>query len=553
MEVSCDFNSRRSAVLSAGGPMIATSQPLAAWAGMRALRDGGTAADAAVAAAAALGVTEPCSIGLGGDCFALYYRAATGQVSALNASGRAPAALNLEALERGGFEVGAGKELPVFHAHTVTVPGACAGWFELLGRYGKLPRARALAPAIELAERGFPVSPLTSWQWAQGIHGQLGQDTGGQALLVSGRAPEPGQVFENPDQAAVLRALAEEGPGAFYEGRIAEAIVSLVQRRGGLLSLEDMRGHRCTWGEAICVDYHGLRLWEHPPNGQGIAALLALNTLAGFELGELEALGAERVHLVLEALRLAFGDARWHVRDPDVPSSTGDPIPLRELLSPEFGATRRQLIDRQRAQVSMTHQRPLPSSDTAYLCVVDGEGNACSFIGSNYMGFGTGLVPEGCGFTLHNRGHGFPLDREHPGALQPRARPYHTIIPGLLTRSSDDALVGPFGVMGGFMQPQGHVQVVLGLVHDDLDAQQVLDRPRFRIGAETDGTSVFLEQGYPAETAEKLRQLGHSVTHNLGGHARQMFGRGQAILRRNPDEDVWWGGSDPRADGCVLI
>jgi gamma-glutamyltranspeptidase/glutathione hydrolase len=539
---SIPYNSRRSPVISRGG-IVAASQPLAVAAGLEALRQGGAAADAAVATAAALNVTEPTSTGIGGDCFALYYDRKAGQVTALNGSGRAPAALTLERLRREGFT----HELPPYHAHTVTVPGACAGWCDLITRHGRLTLAQVLAPAIRLAEEGFPVAPITAHFWAYGVQRQLKHAPNGQELTLSGRAPHPGELFRNPGLARTLRRVAEGGAAAFYQGEIAEAIAAVVQTAGGCLTTTDLAAHRSTWEQPISTSYRGVQVWECPPNGQGLAALIGLNLLEGFDLAVLPALSAGRLHLLIEAMRLAFADARQYVADPAF-----SPAPLQGLLSKTYAAERRRLIDPSRASMDQQRGLPFAASDTVYLSVVDGEGNACSFINSNYMGFGTGIVPRGWGFTLQNRGHAFSLDPAHPNALAPGKRPYHTIIPAMLTRPAGERqeLLASYGVMGGFMQPQGHLQVAVALLDDGLDPQAALDRPRFCIEDGTAGGQVALEEGISAHTLEQLARLGHPV-YPLSGFERSMFGRGQVIWR-DPESGVLWAGSDPRADGCAM-
>ncbi len=534
-----EFNSRRSPVLSRRG-IVAASQPLAVAAGLEVLANGGNAADAAIATAAALNVTEPGSTGVGGDCFALYYQASARQVFALNGSGRAPAELTLERLQREGFS----QELPPYHPYTITVPGACAGWCDLVARFGKLPLSVILAPAIRLAETGYPVAPVTSFFWQRAAERQLRSAPGGQELTIDGRGPLPGEIFRNPGLARTLTAIAEGGKEAFYQGIIAEAIAQTVQSAGGCLSLEDLAAHQSTWETPIKVDYRGVNIWECPPNGQGIAALLALNILEGFELGPLPALSTARLHLEIEAMRLAFADAGWYVADPAF-----NPAPLDWLLSKEYAAQRRKLINLERATLHQRHGVPGTASETVYFSVVDGEGNACSFINSNYMGFGTGIVPSGWGFSLQNRGHNFSLDAQHPNALAPRKRPYHTIIPAMATTSEGD-LYASFGVMGGFMQPQGHLQVVIALLDDGLDPQAALDRPRFCIEDGAPGGSVALEEGIPSSSLNELSQMGHSV-YSVSGYEKALFGRGQIILRQ-PENGVLWAGSDPRADGCAM-
>jgi gamma-glutamyltranspeptidase/glutathione hydrolase len=533
------FSSRRSPVLGRRG-MVATSQPLAVSAGLEVLAQGGNAADAAVAAAAALNVTEPTSTGIGGDCFALYYQAETRDISALNGSGRAPRDLTLERLRSEGFE----GELPPFHPYTITVPGACAGWCDLVERYGRLPLSTILAPAIRLAEEGFPVATITAYFWERGASRQLLSAPGGQELTIDGRAPRAGEIFRNPGLARTLKAVAQGSQAAFYHGEIAEGITHAVQSAGGCLRVEDLAAHQSTWEQPIHTTYRGIQFWECPPNGQGLAALIGLNILEGFDLVQLSPLSAERLHLEIEAMRLAFADANWYVSD-----LAFNFIPLADLLSKEYAAERRQLINLQRATPDQLHGAPIASSDTVYLSVVDGEGNACSFINSNYMGFGTGIVPTGWGFTLQNRGHGFSLDPQHPNALAPGKRPYHTIIPALATHS-DGGLYASFGVMGGFMQPQGHVQVAVALLDDRLDPQATLDQPRFCIQDGRAGGAVALEDGVAPRVIAQLAGMGHRVV-RVSGHERAVFGRGQIILRDH-QSGVLWGGSDPRADGCAM-
>jgi gamma-glutamyltranspeptidase/glutathione hydrolase len=523
--------------------MVATSQPLAVAAGLEILAQGGNAADAAVATVAALNVTEPTSTGIGGDCFALYFDAQTRQVSALNGSGRAPAALSLERLEREGF----GSQLPPYHPYTITVPGACAGWCDLVEVHGQLSMADVMAPAIRLAEGGFPVAPVTAYFWERGAERQLRHAPGGQELTIAGRAPHPGEIFRNPGLGRTFRTVAEGGMQAFYQGEIAGAISAVVQGAGGCLAEADLAAHTSTWEAPISTTYRDLRMWECPPNGQGLAALIGLNLLEGFDLAGLPPLSARRLHLEIEAMHLAFADTRWYVADPAT-----NPAPLEWLLSKEYATERRGLINPRKASLDQRRGTPVAFSDTVYLSVVDGTGNACSFINSNYMGFGTGIVPSGWGFTLQNRGHNFSLDPQHPNALAPGKRPYHTIIPAMATQStaSGETLYASFGVMGGFMQPQGHLQVVIGLVDDGFDPQATLDQPRFCIVDGTAGGKVALEEGMEMETIATLAQMGHAVE-TVGGYGRALFGRGQIILR-DPGNGVLWGGSDPRADGCAM-
>jgi gamma-glutamyltranspeptidase/glutathione hydrolase len=520
--------------------MVAASQPMAVAVGIEILSKGGNAADAAVAVAAALNVTEPTSTGIGGDMFALFFDARTKQVSALNGSGRAPAALTLERLKKEGLN-----ELPPFHAYTVTVPGACAGWCDLIKKHGTRTMAEILAPAIKLAEEGFPAAPITSYFWQRGAQRQLASAPNGREMTIDGRGPNAGEIFRNPGLARTFRKVAEGGKKSFYQGEIAEAIANVIQQAGGCMTTNDLAAHVSTWETPINITYRGYRVYECPPNGQGITALIALNLLEGFDLSTVDPISADRLHLEIEAMRLAFADARWYVSDPQFSN-----IPITELLSKDYANERRKLINRRRATIDQRRGTPVTSSDTVYFSVADRFGNACSFINSNYMGFGTGIVPKGWGFTLQNRGYNFDLDPNHPNALAPRKRPYHTIIPAMATRVSDGSLYASFGVMGGFMQPQGHVQVFAALADSRLDPQAALDLPRFCIDDGTAGGAIGLEDGIPDAVVAELAERGHQVQ-KVAGWERASFGRGQIILR-DTENGVLIGGSDPRADGLAM-
>jgi len=530
------FDSRRSPVYATHG-MVASTQPLASMAGLSVLKRGGNAADAAVATAGALNVTEPTSTGIGGDCFCLYYDAGKRRVLGLNGSGRAPAGLTAALLNEQGHV-----EMPRNGVHTVTVPGAAAGWVDTVERFGSMSLEEVLEPAISLAEEGFPVAPLTARSWAFGVP-KLKSGPYAEEMLIEGRAPREGEIMRNPTLARTFRTLAEHGKPGFYEGRIAGAVVDLLASMGGTMTADDLKNHRGTFPEPISVDYKGTEVYEIPPNGQGITALIALNILEEYDWTGVEHSGVERLHALIEAMRLAFADTRWYVADPDVVH-----VPVRELISKEYAARRRMLIDPLMATVDAARGSPVSGSDTVYFCVVDGDGNACSFINSNYAGFGTGLIPGGCGFTLQNRGANFTLEEGHPNRLEPGKRPYHTIIPGMMLR--DGELHGPFGVMGGFMQPQGHVQVVSNMVDYGMDPQAALDAPRFCIAGGTADGRVALEEGIPLETMSALARMGHNVM-PATGYARGFFGKGQIIIR-DPLTGVLCGGSEPRADGQAI-
>lgn len=545
------YRSRRSAVVSLGG-MAATSQPAATQAAVSVLDRGGTAADAAVAAAAALQVTQPCSTGLGGDAFCLYYDASSRIVHALNGSGRSPAELTIDRLRREGL----GSELPRFHAHTVTVPGAAAAWHDILDRFGRLSRSEVVAPAVRLAAEGFAVAPMTSLWWKAGAERQLSHTAFGYELMTDGRAPRAGERFRNPGLARVLEAFAESGAAPFYTGEIAERVVASVRQAGGCMQMSDLAAHRSEWVDPISVVYRDVEVWECPPNGQGLPALIALNILKHLDCGEADS--TRFTHCMVEAMRLAFADAEYCVADPAELT-----IPLAELLSEAYGRLRAGQIDRTTAASSVhagdiarslyphragTPGVPRVGDDTVYLAVTDAEGNGCSFINSNFMGFGTGIVPEGCGYSLQNRGYGFTLDPDHPNALRPGRRPYHTIIPGLITSPKATELHSVMGVMGGMMQPQGHLQVVSALVDADLDPQSALDRERFQLEDGKPNGALLVEESESGRLAADLAGYGHRIR-EVSGLGRYQFGLGQ-IIRRTADG--WMAGSDGRGDGCAL-
>lgn len=532
------FNSYRSSVYGTGGT-VATSQPLAAMAGIKILQKGGNAADAAVATAAALNVTEPTSTGIGGDCFALYYDTSSRKVRGLNGSGRAPMGLNLERLA----ELGHTTSLPDFDVNTVTVPGAAAGWVDTVEQFGTMPLGEILQPAIELARKGFPVAPITARAWARGAQRQLVNGPYGSEMLLDGKPPTPEKLMRIPTLADTFEALAEHGKAGFYEGRVAESIVEIIQSKGGFMDLDDLKAHRSSFVDPISTNYRGYDIFEIPPNGQGITALLGFNLVEEYDLASYDPISTKYYHLLIESMKLAFADTRWYVADPDIVD-----IPVSGLLSKSYASERRKLINLEEATINQQRGTPVTSSDTVYLSVVDKDGNACSFINSNYMGFGTGIIPKGCGFTLQNRGHNFSLDPNHPNALQPGKRPYHTIIPAMITL--DDNLYASYGVMGGFMQPQGHLQVGVNMIDHAMAPQEALDHPRFCI---TDGTSngiVALEEGIPLSVMSDLANMGHAIR-PVSGYGRGIFGRGQ-IIKRIHENGILAAGSDPRADGMAI-
>jgi gamma-glutamyltranspeptidase / glutathione hydrolase len=525
------FESRRSNVLARHG-MVAASQPLAAMAGLRVLMEGGNAADAAVTTAAMLNVVEPMSTGIGGDCFALVYDARDGQVTALNGSGRAPAAFTLAEAQRLGL-----REVPLTGPLTVTVPGTVSGWAALLDRFGTLSLSDCLAPAVRAAEEGFAVSERISAAWQRSADKLARDEAAAQTYLP---APRPGEVHRQPDLARTFRLIAAEGAAAFYQGPLARQMAAAVQVKGGYLGEEDLAAHAASWEPPIRTAYRGVEILEHPPNGQGLAALLALNIAEGYDLAAMDYFDPARWHVLVEAMRLGMVDAGRYVADPAVAD-----VPVADLLSKEYAAGRRALIDPGRSLPLAAPGSP-EHRDTVYLTVADGTGNAVSFINSLYYGFGSGLVVPGTGICLQNRGACFSLQPGHPNVLAGGKRPYHTIIPAMAMR--DGRLWLSFGVMGGFMQPQGHLQVMVNMVDHDLDPQAALDAPRFRVD-ERGGPRVAVETAVPLKTRKALAGVGHQVvpetTFDPG------FGGGQ-IIAVDPATGILWGGSDPRKDGCAV-
>ncbi|QYJ16521.1 Glutathione hydrolase-like YwrD proenzyme [Rubrobacter xylanophilus DSM 9941] len=511
---------------------VACEHPLAAIEGIRVLDEGGSAADACVAMAACLAVVAPMTTGMGGDAFLLFYEAESGRVVGANGSGRTPREATIEKLRSRGV-----KEMPERGGLSVTVPGAVRLWEDAAKRLGRLPLERLLAPARRYAEEGFPVTEVVSryWEVAEELLGR--REASARCFLPEGRVPRPGEVFRQPDLARTLALVAESGADAFYGGEVASRIVRAVREDGGYLSEEDLAAHETAWVEPIHTDYRGLRVYEIPPPGQGIAALEMLNVLEGFEMGSLDPSGAERIHLEVEAKKLAFRDLFGKVGDPEFAA-----VPVEELLSKEYAARLREEISPERAAVPSVG--PALGTDTTYLCAVDAEGNGCSFINSLYMGFGSGVVADGTGVCLQNRGSSFRLVEGHPNALAPGKRPMHTIIPGLVTR--DGALWAVFGVMGGPMQPQGHAQLLSNLIDHRMSPQEAVDHPRHFHDHE--GDVLLVEGRVPPSEVERLRRMGHRV--EVGPDYAIPTGGAQLI--RVLEGGVRACGSDPRKDGCAL-
>lgn len=525
------YQSRRNVVYGKKG-MVATSQPLAAQAGLDIIKQGGNAIDAAVATAACLTVLEPTSNGIGGDAFALVWF--KNELFGLNSSGPSPQNISLDEIRKNGY-----KEMPVYGWLPVTVPGTPAAWVELSERFGKLPLDKVLEPAIKYAIDGFPVSPTCSVLWDNAVKKFTKELKGEEfkfwfeTFTIDGRAPKAGEIWRSLDHAQTLQGIAETKAGTFYKGDIAEKIASYSQEYNGYLRKNDLENFKPEWVKPININYRGYDVWEIPPNGQGLVALMALNILKGFEFGEKDSV--DTYHKQIEALKLAFTDGLKYIADPNAMKSN-----VEDLLSDEYARTRRKLIGKE--AIMPVAGKP-SSGGTVYLAAADGEGNLVSYIQSNYKGFGSGLVVPGTGIALHNRGNNFTLDTSLDNCLQPNKKPYHTIIPGFLSKNGKP--IGPFGVMGGFMQPQGHLQVIMNTIDFNLNPQDALDAPRWKWVA---GKTIELEQEFPRFISQELARRGHDVKLQVESIS---FGRGQIIWKN--DDGILCGGSEPRTDGTVAV
>ena len=509
--------------------MVATSQQLAANAGLDIIKKGGNAIDAAIATAACLTVVEPTSNGIGGDAFALiWYK---DKLLGLNSCGYAPENLSLERLEADGI-----KEIPKYGWVPVTVPGVPAAWAELSRTLGRLPLWEVLQSAIDYAMNGFGVSPTVAYYWERAYNTYkkvLREDMFKywfETFTRDGRTPRAGEVWTLPDHGNTLMEIADTEAESFYQGDLADRIDAFSRETGGYIRKKDLEGYKPKWVKPISVNYRGYDIWEIPPNGQGIVALMALNILKEFEFTNKD--DPLAYHRQIEAIKLAFADAREYVTEEEKME-----VKVSDLLSDAYGKERAKLIGNE--AIIPTCGRP-SSGGTVYLATADDEGNMVSYIQSNYMGFGSGLVVPGTGIALHNRGHNFTMDPNHVNCVEPGKRPYHTIIPGFITK--DNKAVGPFGVMGGFMQPQGHVQVVMNMIDFKLNPQEALDAYRWQW---EEGKRVNIEPDFPSYIARELESRGHEICSLIG---TGNFGRGQIILRQG---DALIGGTEKRADSAV--
>ncbi len=532
-------NRNRSTVVARHG-MVCASQPLAAMAGIDILKAGGNCVDAAIATNAMLGLTEPASNGIGGDLFAILWVEKEQRLYGLNASGRAPYAWNLDEASKLGLT-----SIPGRSPLSWSVPGCVSGWGLLSERFGKLSLAQCLEGSIATAREGFPISPIITEQFDS----WKSEDAPYLAPVYhpGGRVPTYGEIFQNPMLAKSYASIAAEGPAAFYEGWIAEAIVAKSKEMDGFMAMKDLADHRADWVEPVSSNYRGWDVWEIPPNGQGIAALQILNILEQFDIGSLAPNSAQHLHLFAEAKKLAFEDRAMYYADPAFAD-----VPIDALLAKEYAKKRAALIDPGRASTDVSYGDPELDSDTVYLSAADDGGNMISFIQSNYAGFGSRICPDGVGFVMQNRGEAFSLDPSHRNKLEPHKRPFHTIIPAFMTR--DGKPVMAFGVMGGDFQPQGHAQVVMNMIDFGLSPQQATDQPRLghsgssrpRGSRMEDGGELVFEHGISDEVRLKLAEMGHRVRAGNSAH-----GGYQAIWRED-DPLRYFGGSDARKDGASL-
>ncbi|HAP64252.1 MAG TPA: gamma-glutamyltransferase [Cytophagales bacterium] len=528
----------RAEVLATNG-MVATSQPLCTQVGLDVLKAGGNAIDAAIAANACLGLMEPTGNGIGGDLFAIVWDAEAEELVGLNASGRSPMDLTLDYFKENNIEA-----IPVTGPLPVSVPGAVSGWEALLDRWGTKPLSELVAPTVQYAREGFPVSELIAYYWAIGarIHGN--QPNFADTYLVDGdHAPAKGEVFRNPALANTLETLGKKGPREFYEGKMAETMAEFIQAQGGFLSVDDLNKHTVDWVNPVSVNYRGYDVWELPPNGQGIAALQMLTILEGYDLASMGFGSAEYIHTFTEAKKLAFEDRAKYYADMDFFD-----VPVKELLSESYAEERRSLINPNRAARAY-EPGELARGETIYLTTADKDGNMVSLIQSNFRGMGSGMVPPGLGFMLQDRGELFNLEEGHANVYEPGKRPFHTIIPAFITKEGKPLM--SFGLMGGAMQPQGHAQIVINIVDFGMNVQEAGDAPRLRhVGSSqptgeemTNGGTLNMESGIAYEEIKKLLRRGHRIQWSNGG-----YGGYQAIWR-DPETGVYYGATESRKDG----
>jgi gamma-glutamyltranspeptidase/glutathione hydrolase len=519
--------------------IVAASQPLAARAGVQILERGGNAVDAAIAANATIGLMEPTGNGIGGDLFAIVYWAKTGEIIGLNSSGWAPAGMTVELLATRGIET-----MPQRGIYSVTVPGVVAGWDALRSRLGTLPFSDILAPAIFYAENGFPLSEVIARGWARSQEMLASHPNSKKTFLIGGRPPKAGEVFKNPDLAGSLRLIAEQGRDGYYKGKTADAILAISEEAGGVFTASDLTEFQPEWVTPIQTTYRGWKVYEIGPNTQGIAALMMLNLMERFPMGEYGFHSADALHVMIEAKKLAYADMLHYVGDPKF-----SPVPVAEMLDKDHAAVRAKLIDMAKATCQVTPSQfksvtDASGSDTIYMSVIDKDGNIVSLIQSNYSGFGSGLVPPGAGFMLHNRGALFTMERDRPNTLAPRKRPLHTIIPAFMEK--DGVRIG-FGIMGGWNQAQAHAQFVANVADFGLNIQEALEAGRFTKGS-FDGCDLDMEALVPEPVRAELARRGHQI--EVANPRSGGFGFGQVVMSNA--EGVHFGASEPRHDGEAI-
>lgn len=527
----------RSEVIAQNG-MAATSHPLATQVAIDILKAGGTAVDAAIAANAILGLMEPTGSGIGGDLFAIVWDAKSQKLYGLNASGRSPKSLTLDYFKKNGIT-----QIPSFGPLPVTVPGAVDGWFELHKKFGKLPMSDILRPAINYAREGFPVTELIAYYLNRSARVLGKYPNFNQTYMPNGKIPAKGEIFKNPDLANTYETIANKGRDAFYKGDIARIIAKYIKEQGGFLSYEDMASHKSEWVEPVSTNYRGYDVWELPPNGQGIAALQILNILEGYDISSMGFGSSEYLHHFIEAKKIAFEDRAHYYADMQFEN-----VPLERLISKEYAAERRQLLNPNRAAQSY-EPGTMDTPSTIYLTVADKRGNMVSLIQSNYRGMGSGMTPWGLGFVLQDRGEDFNLEEGFLNTYAPGKRPFHTIIPGFITK--DGAPFMSFGVMGGGMQPQGHLQIVVNILDFGMNLQEAGDAPRVQhIGSSepkgqkmSDGGTVLLETGFTWEVIRDLISKGHKIQWDLGGYG------GYQAIKFDQENGVYFGASESRKDG----
>ena len=527
----------RSEVIAQHG-MACTSQPLATQVAIDILRKGGSAVDAAIAANAMLGLVEPTGNGIGGDLFAIVWDAKNQKLYGLNASGRSPKSLTLKYFKDKGI-----KHIPALGPLPVSVPGCVDGWFELHGKFGKLKMQENLQPAINYAKEGFPVSELIAYYWKRNADRLKEFEGFAEIYMPNGKAPAKGEIFKNPYLANTLELIVKNGRDEFYKGSIAKSIDAYMKRNGGFLSYDDLAAHKSEWIEPVSSSYRGYDIWELPPNGQGIATLQILNILEQYDIKSMRFGSAEYMHLFVEAKKLAFEDRARYYADPDFVK-----VPYKQLISKEYARERAKLINLNRSARSYD-AGVLQTGNTIYLTVADSDGNMVSLIQSNYRGMGSGMTPTGLGFILQDRGEMFSLTEGHPNVYEPGKRPFHTIIPGFITKDGKPYI--SFGVMGGGMQPQGHAQIVVNLIDFGMNLQEAGDAPRIQHEGSseptdermTDGGTVYLESGFDYQQIRKLLEKGHKVSYSLDG-----YGGYQAIMF-DAKNGVYIGASESRKDG----